>query len=285
MKVAFSFQNNNVLQPQKPKMAFGAGLTQKMIQEIRQTDTLKISGKFAQKGIPTDFKGNKVIAWCCHKTAELIEQINNKFGTNLSLPRGIFVENFDDLKVDDSEMTGFCNLAPTKLHKNSDEIVPSRTVFFNALHDWRYIDSISDFRYATKQSGTDFFMDIFLHEFAHVLHEEHLLDLYDGETLLAKLQSAQKPSNITKYQQKYGSKVDKICNYAKTNPLEAIACDMPRVITNIFDKETLMPTRNPFIGTPYENLSFLQRVDIPNYPDSERPLQEILRRFWIGKFD
>ena len=54
---------------------------------------------------------------------------------------------------------------------------------------------------------------------------------------------------------------------------------------SVLDKETLMPTKNPFKGTPYEKLSFWQRVNIPNCSDDERSLNEILRNFWNGKFE
>ena len=80
------------------------------MQEIQRADILEISSRLAKKGIPTDFKGNKIIAWCCDKTIEIFEQINQKFKTNLSLPKGIFVENFQSLNVDTPNMYGFCNL-------------------------------------------------------------------------------------------------------------------------------------------------------------------------------
>lgn len=59
---------------------------------------------------------------------------------------------------------------------------------------------------------------------------------------------------------------------------------MTRSVVSCLDKDTLMLTRNPFIGTPYENLSFWQRVNVSDYSDEDRPLKEILRRFWNGKF-
>lgn len=282
MKVVLSLQNNNFSKPQKQKIAFEAGLTQKMIQEIRQTDTVQISRKFAQKGIPTDFKGNKVIAWCCYKTAELIEQANKRFGVNLALPRGIFVEDFDNLRVGDSEMTGFCNHAQAKLYKNSDAITPSRTIFFNSIHNWHNVDSMSDSRFATRHSGSDFFLDIFFHEFSHVLHDEHLLDLYDPQTVLAKLQFTQDPHNVAKFQAQYGATVSKVCNYAKTNPLETVACDLSRKLAQSLDKKALIPVQTPFLRVPYKNdeLSFVESLEF-----KISPLKQALRRFWDGKFE
>lgn len=299
MKIIYLSQKNNSLKLPNSQVNFGAGLTPKMMQEIQQTDVLEISKKLAQKSIPTDFKGNKVIAWCCDKTVEVLEQINKKTGQKFVLPRGLYVEDFEKLNIEDKNAIGFCNLAPTKLVKNSDEIIPSRVIYFDTLaqkragspsemqwlYDWNNIDSISDYRYATKQAGTDSFLDMFLHESSHNIHLDKLLQEYSGKTVLGKILSAKGENQIAEYQKKYGVTISQICDYAITNPLEAVACDMAKVIADSLDKETLMPTKNPFISTPYENLSFLQRVNIPNYSDEERPLSEILRHFWDGKFD
>jgi len=299
LKVIFLSQKNNSSKLQNSQMNFGAGLTPKMMQEIQQADVLEISKKLAQKGIPTNFKGNKVIAWCCDKTVEILEQLNKKTGQKFVLPRGIFVEDFEKLNIEDKNAIGFCNLAPTKLVKNSDEIIPSRVIYFDTLaqkradspserkwlYDWDNIDSISDYRYATRQAGTDSFLDMFLHESSHNIHLDKLLQRYDGKTVLEKILSAKDEKQIAEYQKKYGVTISQICNYALTNPLEAVACDMAKVIANSLEKTTLIPTKNPFIGTPYEKLSFWQRVNIQDYSDEKRPLNEILRHFWNGKFE
>lgn len=276
MKVALAIQSNNKSKLQKQNISFGAGLTPKMMYEIQHADVLEISDKLAQKGILTDFKGNKVIAWCCDKTVDIFQQLNK------GVPKGIYVEDFNSLNVDNPNMYGFCNLAPIALKKGSDEIVPSRTVFFNTLHNWDEIDSISDKNYLTRYSGTDFFLDIPSHEFCHVIQEDHLLDLYDGETLLEILQLIHSPNQIIEYQKKYGTQVSKICSYAKTNQLEAVACDLSKQIANSLDKSRLIPIKNPFARIPYQedDLSLTQKLKT-----KINPLNGILRNFWNGKFD
>lgn len=299
MKIIFLSQKNNSLKPQKQNIVFGAGLTSQMVREIQQTDVLEISKKLATKGIPTDFKKNKVIAWCCDKTVEILEQLNIRTGQKIALPRGIYVEDFEKLNIEDKNAIGFCNLAPTKLIKNSDEIIPSRVIYFDTLvqkkasspsgmqwlNDWNNIDSISDYRYATKQAGTDSFLDIFLHESSHNIHLDKLLQRYNGETVLEKILSAKDEKQIAAYQKKYGVTISQICDYALTNPLEAVACDMAKIITDSLEGTTLIPTKNPFIGTPYENLSFWQRINLPEPTNEEERLKEILRNFWNGKFE
>lgn len=285
MKVIFSFQNNNDIKPQNPKVNFGAGLTPKIMEEIQRADVLEISSRLAKKGIPTDFKGNKIIAWCCDKTVEIFEQLNKKYKLKLALPKGIYVEDFNKLNIGNPYALGTCNLLPAKLIKDSDERVLPRSIFFNSLHIWENIDKIADYDYAIGLSSTPHFLNFGLHEVIHSAHEDRLLDKLGAKTLARELDLYKNRIEITGYRQKYGEKVSEICDYAKTDPFEAIACDIPRVIVSVLDKETLIPTKNPFIGTPYEKLSFLQRAKISDYPDGERPLQEVLRNFWNGRFD
>jgi len=302
LKVSFSFQNNNSLKSQKQNITFEAGLTPKMIQEIQQAEVLKISKKLAQKGIPTDFKDNKVIAWCSEKTIEILEQLNKKYKLKLALPKGVYLEDFANLNVDDSAATGFCNSTRTVIRKISNEETPPKTIFFNTfesikntlseknkyLYSWdsNDLDKAADTNYATKFMPTDHFLNPFLHELmTHVLHIENLQKKIGGKAIVEKIESFKDIEQIKKINDKYESKLSQICRYALTNPMEAVACDMTKVIADSLDKETLMPTRNPFVRTPYERLSFWQRADIPNYPNEERPLKEILRNFWNGNFD
>lgn len=277
-------------------MNFGAGLTPKMMDEIQKADALEISDKLGQKGIPSDFKDNKVVAWGCAKTVEIFEQINKKYGTNLALPRGIYVEDFEKLNIEDKNAVGFCNMAPTYLIKGSNDITPSRVIYFDTLnnkrekahpnkkwlYDWNNINAISDYNFITGGSGTNFVLDVFIHEPSHVEHEEHLLDLYDGEVLLEMLKTVQSPAEVLRYQKKYGSQVSRICDYAMANPLEAVACDLSRQIVSSLDKNTLIPIKNPFARIPYQNqdLSLTQRIQA-----RIQPLNSILRNFWNGKFD
>lgn len=262
------------------KPVFKSGLTPKMIQEIQQTDSLEISKRLAKKGIPTDFSGNKVIAWCCDKTVEILQQINKQFEQKLALPKGIYVEDFRNLNVEDPCALATCNLWFSELRKNSTEAVPSRTLFFNSIHNWDNINFISDNQYAVKHFSTGHFLYAFLHEFAHASHEDRLLSRLGGKRLAKTLETLSETEQLQKYRDTYGQSVGQICNYAENTPLDAIACDLPRVIVSALDGETLMPTQNPFIGTPYEELHFWQKT-----PIDTNPLHKILRNFWNGNFE
>jgi len=280
LKVTFSSQNNNSSKLQKQKIAFEAGLTPKMIEEIRNVDVLEISKRLEGKGIPNDFQGNKVLAWGSDKTVELFEQFNERFGTNISLPKAIFAINFKHLNTETPHAYGICNLTRTKLIKGSNEIIPSRIVFFNTEHNWDNINPIADARYAKGTIGTDFFLYPMIHEYTHVAHEDYLLSQFDGKTVAKKITSAKKPYKTFIYRMKYGDRISQICKNALIDPFETIACDMPIRLINSIDKETLKPIKNPFVGTPYEKGLISQE-----YSYRKRPLPEILGNIWNGKFD
>lgn len=299
MKVVFSFQNDNYSRIKNSKINFEAGLTPKMIQEIKDADVLEISKNLAVKRINTDFKGNKIIAWCSQKSIDIVEQLNSKFGTKLSFPSGIYVEDFEKLNVDSPSAFGFCNMTRSYLKKNSKDITPGRTIFFNTfktfinqispkdrwLYDWRYLNKIADKNYTENFFNTDNFLNPFFHEFGHLFHGDNMINEIGAKKTIKRLEQAKKPDNVIIYNNKYGDRISQICDYAKENPPEAIACDMSKHIADSLEEKTLNPIKNPFIGTPYENLSFKEKIKIPYYLDEERPLDEILRDIWNGKFD
>lgn len=281
MKIDSSF-NNIFLNDKKKDISFKAGLTRQMLQEIQNIDALTISNRLATKGIQTDFKGNKVVAWCCDKTIDIIQQFNKKFKAKLPLPKGIYVEDFRNLN-DNPSAFGTCNLLPSYLRKNSDEIIPEKTLFFNSMINWDDVDKISDVNFAEKMFSSDFFLYPFLHEFSHVAHVDRLIKNFKGDKLVSKIELARKSELIKKLPQQVQDEMSLICDYALKNSLDTIACDLPPKIICSLDKNTLVPTKNLFIGTPYENLYFWQRK--PKSLNKEQSLQEILRNFWDGNFD
>ena len=282
------------------KPSFSAGLTQSIAKEIQNADPILISQKLLKKGIPTNFDNNQTIAWCCNKVVEVIEHINKKYKMNFSLPKGIYVTDFEKTNIDDSMTRAFCNLRPFELYKGSSEVVPSRTIFFNNFethknnllpeksffYNWENIDEISDFTHYIKHSPTDSFLDMFFHEFAHAIHETRLLNKLGPKKLAKELDFIETIENVQNYRQKYSDRVKKICNYATHDQLEAVACDMSKTITNSLNPNTLLPDKNPFVDSAFEKLFFWQpkRIKIPVYTDEERPLTEIIRNFWNGNF-
>lgn len=301
MKISFVNPNNSYSSSQKQNITFEAGLTAQFAQEIKNANVVEISNRLAQKGIENDFKSNKIIAWCCDKTVDIFEQHNKQFSPKLALPKGLFVEDFADLNINDDlrSTPSFCNFTLRRLKRNSNEISKPGTLFFNSyetykkeclpqnkwLMDWNCVSEISDDAYASNLDSTSHFLRLFLHEFSHNVHLDKLTNEFKVK-ILEKIRSICKDKKqIEEYQKKYGQKVSQICKYALKNPLEAIACDMSRAIVDSLDKTTLKLTKNPFINTPYEELSASQKANLPVYSQEDLPLKEILRNIWNGKFD
>lgn len=295
------FYNHNIYFKSNKLIPFEAGLNNNIKEEIQKVDIANISKKLFKKNIFTDFKRNKIIAWCSEKVTSIFEDLNENYDLNLILPKGIYVEDFAKLNVGSQTMSGFSNLQPTILRKNSKEIIPSRVVFFNTFetlcskitnekkfyYNWTNINEIADNRFIKNYSGTNHFLDVFIHEFLHVAHENRLIKKFGLNDFAEKLDKLFDEKQLLLYRKKYGPIVDKICIYARNNPLDAVACDMSRLITKSLDKDTLLPISNPFLNTPYEEKLSLEKAQnkILYHFDKRKILDEKLRNFWDGNFD
>lgn len=270
-------------------IGFKSGLTSGIRSEIAHCNISKISKEFARNGINTDFKNNKVIAWCSFKSLEIIQNLNKKYRLNLSLPNGIYVEDFNNLRIQDKDSPGFCNAAPSELYAGNigNTIVPENVIFFNSFKDfqsgekneiWDNIDSISDKLYRDKCSATDFFLETFLHEFSHCIHLNNMTQKLGGETLVKQLKKTFSAQYLRDFHSKYGDMLKQICNYAAKNPIEAVGCDFSKRLIQSLNKNNLIPQNNFMYKSPYEprrGLSIFKR---------EEQMEAGLRKFWNGKF-
>ena len=245
---------NNIKQ-NNLNLSFKAGLTRSMVADIKSCNIKRIASKFDQFGVETNFNNNKFVAWCSLKCFEIIQKLN------LGIPRAIFVEDFNKLNIIEQGALGFTNFAPTKLYLNNDSITQEKTIFFNKLN-WENIDEISDENFKFGITTTDFFLETFLHEFAHVIHENNLLDKKNGSNVIAFLQKMLNPKFIETFQIKYANILKSICNYASENPLETVACDLSKRILNNIDKSTLKPRNNFIHSSPYQNFSIIKKINI-----------------------
>lgn len=277
------------IQSNQSNINFRSGLTSKMKNEISHCDISKISKEFAKSGINTDFKNNKVIAWCSLKSMEIIQALNKKFNLNLALPKGIYVEDFNNLRISDKNSPGFCNTAPSKLYMGNigNAVVPERVIFFNSFSElqpksenavWDSLDSISDISYENGISATNFFLETFLHEFTHCIHLNNMLEKLGGENLLKNIQKALSPSYLENFHSQYDNMLTQICDYAAKNPMEAVGCDFSKRLIQSLNKNNLIPQNNFMYKSPYEprrGLSIFKR---------EEQMEAGLRKFWNGKF-
>jgi hypothetical protein len=274
---------------QQTSLSYKSGLTQGMKLEIAKTNPAQIQTNLAQHGINTDFKNNKFIAWASSKCFEFIDELNQKFSLNLGLPNGIFVENFNNIDTKNKDTYGFCNLAPSQLFINSDIKIPEKTIFFNSFNQfenngenkkWNNLDKEIDFYKKNGISTTDFFMEVFLHEFFHVAHINHMINTLGGKKYAAKIENILNIDNLTKFQKKYYTLLTSICKYAVESPLESIACDMSKRAISTINPETLKPTTNFIEKSPYADFGILKRLFL-----KQNNLDKKLRTFWNGRFE
>lgn len=270
---------------------FRAGLTRQLKQEIHSSDIDKISRIISNHGIQNDFKGNKLIAWCSLKCLEIVNKLNNDYNLKLGLPKEIFVEDFKWLNVSDKNAAGVTNFAPTQLYKENNTIIPERTIFFNEFKSlnysggneyWDRIDAESDANFENRISATDFFMEVFFHEFSHTLHEDNLINKFGGEKTVQKIKNAFQPLNIRRFRDKSETLLKSICEYAALNPFEAVACDLSKRFIENIDKNKLSINNNILSKSPYEKPSFMESVF---KCQNHNPLNKLLRKLWNGKFD
>lgn len=263
-------------------LTFRAGMTKAMKNEIVSSDVAKISKYLERQGVQNDFKNNKVIAWCVLKVFELMKPLK------MGLPRGVFVEDFKKLNISENH-PAMVNLVPTKLYKEEDFIVPEMVIFFNETYKscvkpeesyWKNLDEEADINFYCSNSPTNFFLGSFLHEFSHVVHEKKLIEKLGGNNLVALLKNQLSLIESVKFAEKYGNHLRPICEYATTNFLEAVACDLTKRFVDEMDKKTLTIKKDFFKKTPYREPSLFSRIfKIQNPSD----LEIILRNFWNGK--
>ena len=289
-KFSFSGFNSNIMQNinnfSSNKTTFRAGLSKQIKSEINSCDIRKISNELRNFNIESNFKGNKVIAWCALQCTKLITEINNRYSLNFALPRGIFVEDFNRLNVNNQDAFGFMNFAPTFLHSDKKIITPEKTIFFNEFKDmnykggnkiWEQADEIADMNFENRSATTDFFLETFLHEFAHVIHEGNMqTKIHNGSILVNIIISMLKNQNPAF--QKLRPKIsENICRYATTNQLEMTACDLTKLILDNTSKEKLLPIKNFTNNSPYEKQSFFN-----NFFNKKDKLDKLLKKTWNG---
>ncbi len=272
-----AIQNNKTIN-------FQAGLTSKMKCEIKSCEPERIAKYFIQNGIPADFKNNKVLAWCTLKSFEVIQFLNQNYGLNLGLPRGIVVENFRCLKGVNPEADGFCTTTPCKI-TGDKYTIPENVIFINEYPEYNYpngnffwdkVDEIADLNFENKQAPTDHFLHIFLHEFSHAIHNRNLLRKIGTYSYMDLILKVLDPSFISNFQQKYGEMFSKLCQHATTTPYEAVACDLGKRLTENLDTKTLIPTKNSLLNTPYIEKPIIIK---------ENDYEQTLRSFFNGNFD
>lgn len=284
MSVSNLNQNSIFTNTPKSRVNFGAGWSAKIEREIINCKIPDIADTFEKQGIETDFKDNKVIAWCSLKTLEIFNELNQKYKLNLKLPKAVYVEDFSKLHEQNPEEYGICNWYPGYLKKDSDKIYPERTVIFNSFnddkyeHNWANIDSIAENLYQNRIMSTPHFLSTPIHEFSHAVQNGYLFDRFNEEDFLKRVRTLINPQNCNLFKQKYGGFLTSISTKAEQKPLEAVADDMTQKISKALSFDTLHFGYNPFIFSSYPKNSIVGKLL------SFKKSDNILSRIWNGEF-
>lgn len=279
------------MQIQSNSISFQAGLTKQIKNEIVSSDVKRISDYISKNGIPNDFKGNKLIAWCSLKCLEIIKTLNKEYNLRLGLPKGIFVEDFKLLNVSNQYSAGVTNFAPSQLYFKKRTVIPEKTIFFNEFKGFNYsggneywdrIDLTADANFDDKISATDFFMEIFFHEFAHAIHEENLIKKLGGEKTVKAIKKSLRSDYTQHFRAKNETLLNTICEYASSNPFEAVACDLSKRFIENVNKNKLTIDQNFISRSPYRKHNFFL---LPFTKTETNPLSDLLRKCWNGKFE
>lgn len=277
----------------KDTISFKAGLTKAIAAQIQHTDIKFLTAKLAKRGIECEFKGNKVIAWCCDKAVSIFDELNHQYGLKLALPKAIHVEEFSKLNVDNPKLLGFCNWFPSKVIKSSDKVFPERTVFFNSKYDWTKINTLSSEEGNNGYWSSNHFMSVFLHEFAHCSHNNKMLKKLGYSKLNEWVIKVVNPEYVAEYKKNYSEVIDNISQQASLNPLESLAEDLSGKISNVLKKnsKSLSSSKISFKGTnPFEFNSYKKFTPIQTILSlfdkkirDNVKRQELLRKIWNGE--
>ena len=140
-------------------------LLEKHIANAKILDPRNVEEYFYALGIPCDFragsdKARKVVAYCAFNAAEMLRQIN------MVLP----------VKITMGEMNAPEILAGCYYTPNPVKNFPIRTVEFNTEYDWdNHMEKAMQFnKYKNGVFSSGHFIQTFLHEFGHNIHNHHL---------------------------------------------------------------------------------------------------------------
>lgn len=247
-------------------MNFGTGWNSKITDEIQNCNVEKISANFSRRNIDTNFKENKVVAWCCEKVTNIFEKLNNKYKINLALPKGIFVEDFSKIDTANNRMFSFCNWFQNPLLNSDPKIFDERTLFFNSNSSWENINYITEEQFKSGFWSNNHFLINFFHEFTHSSHNEYLLHKFKPEKLRTKLEIITSKKYVEEYQKKYKELISHISGQALANPLETIAEYIPNKIIKAIDPLTQDVILNPFD----KELFFFKKIKLSFKPKTEK---------------
>ena len=253
------------------KIYFGENMVQdylydkSLVKHIHQAQNINprdVESYFYSLGVPCSIrqgsqKTQKVIAYCCFNTAEIFRQLNHP---SIVLPRMITMEEIR------GDIPGLYPIACCYGFPVSHKGYPIRTVVFNTLYDWD--NHMENSKEIQKRDGgfhsSGHFLQTFIHEFAHSVHNHHLYSQYgcpypndqykyNPETMeklyILGMKIYDEKGNIV--HNKYVPETTRLAlkkssGYGSTLLPEAFAEEFARAIINCMNPMNLRLTKDPF---------------------------------------
>jgi hypothetical protein len=226
---------------------------------IARTDMNRVSRQFEKLGIQTDFQNNKIVAASSGFTANIFMKLG------LPLPTGLYVRDLS--KLFGPKQADSCAVCLPDNMKGYE----IRSVIFNSSKDWQDIDATTEYCKSHNHWATNHFLNVFLHEFNHNAHIDHLYKKYGyyGLDKRYKLNPKYSTGGLSII-----SELNKHCNidttrilvskgigeYAAKTRMESVAEYMTKVIVTSLDQKTAMPRYNPFVFSQFINGKTLDEI-------------------------
>ena len=223
---------------------------------------INISNELYRKmRIPSDFKGDKILAGACALTANIFHKLN------LPQPKGIYKEPLE------KGVLGNCNGM-------------NRIVKFTTDFDWSMAQLEAIQARITNFSSSGHFLKNFLHEFFHNVQIKQLHELSQLRASSSLINSkvfeilGYNPDLKTRSLWQNGLEIknlqaksyikEKLSIYGSTLPAEAYTETTTKMVTDTLDKRTLRPTHNPFVFKDFTQ---------------DKKLMEMMEDFYNGRFE
>ncbi len=276
------------------KPSFKAGLTSKIINEVKSTNVANIETNLLEKGIIAGFQDDKISAFCVSKLVEIIQIINKKFKTNFELPKAVFVDDFEKLNIENKKLFAFTNFLPAKLKQGCGEVFSEQTIFLNnrnfKSHDietnLKNLNALADRNYSSKFYSGDLFFHNYIHEFSHCAHEGAMRKKMTAEEFVQRISKIYDEKSIAEFQTKYGKLFTDSPIYSQSNQLELIADELSRLFELSLNVSTLEPQNNSFKNSFLNQNKIFTKINSLFSDDKNlKNKNRVLYDFWSGRFD
>lgn len=272
--------------------SFKAGLTTKIINEVKSSNVAEIEIALLKKGIKTDFANDKISAFCVNKLVEIFQMINKKFKTNFELPKAVFVEDFQRLDIQNKKLFAFTNLLPAKLKNGSNEVFSEQSIFLNNQNfkfndietNLKNLNLLADKNFEAGFYSGNLFFHNYLHEFSHCAHEGSLLNKLKNDSFAQKLTQLLDKKTLHTIRIQYDDFSSKSSSYSSENAMELIAEELSRLIQESLNPSNLMPHNDRFKNSFLSQNKLLIKVK-NMLLDCTDAKNKILNNFWIGKIE